>query len=261
MGSGDPSPVDLPGASPAVLAIHGFGATPAETALIVETARAAGLRVKAPLLPGHGTHATDLARRKFGEWKAAALDAFDEITADGSRAIVVGQSLGGVLALHVAQERPGAVAGLGLLATAIRLTKLTTELPLRLIDRAKVPDFTLPKANGADIKDLSARETQLTYGTQPIHAAVEVMRGGMQAEARLGEILSPVFIAHGRGDHVCPVGNAQVIYEHVGSTDKTVLILENSYHIITRDNDRALLGRELARFVKRISRGTESPWP
>ena len=251
MGTGTPSRVDVPGGRPAVLALHGFGATPEEAKLIVDVARSLGLRAVAPLLPGHGTHAKDLARTTFDDWSRAALEALNELTRDGSRAIVVGQSLGGVLALHLALRRPEAVLGLGLLATAIRLTRFTAELPLSVVDRAKVPDFSVPKA-GADIKDPVARASQLTYGTQPVHAAIEVMRAGARVSARLGEIRCPVFIAHGKGDHVCPVNNAYEIHRAVSSQDRSLLILLNSFHIITRDHDRDLLARELGRFVRRL---------
>jgi carboxylesterase len=251
MGTGTPNPVDVAGGRPSVLALHGFGATPQEAALIVEVARGLGLRALAPLLPGHGTHATDLARTTFDDWSRAALAALNELTTDGSKAIVIGQSLGGVLALHLALRRPEAVLGLGLLATATRLTRFTAEIPLSLVQRANFPDFSVTKV-GADIKDPVARASQLTYGTQPIHAAIEVMRAGARVGARLGEIRCPVFIAHGIDDHVCPVSNAYEIHGRVSSQDRTLLILQNSFHIVTRDHDRDLLARELGRFVRRL---------
>jgi carboxylesterase len=234
-----------------VLALHGFGATPEEAALIVDVARRLGLRAAAPLLPGHGTHARDLAKTTFDDWSRAAQEALNALTQDGSKAIVVGQSLGGVLALHLALRKPEAVLGLGLLATAIRLTTFTAALPLSLVHRAGLPDFSVPKA-GADIKDPAARATQLTYGTQPVHAAIEVMRAGERVRARLGEIRCPVFVAHGVDDHVCPVENAREIHARVASRDRTLLLLPNSFHIITRDYDRELLARELERFVRRL---------
>lgn len=253
MGAGRKDPLEVSGGNPAVLALHGFGATPQEIELAVDVARSLGLRARAPLLPGHGTHAANLARTTFDDWSSAALEALADLARDGSRVIVIGISLGGVLALHLAQQRPGAVLGLGLLATATRLTS-SAALPLSIVERAGIRDFTVRKI-APDIKDPVARASQLTYGLQPIHAAIEVMRAGERVEARLGEIRCPVFIAHGVDDHVCPASNALRIHAGVSSTDRSLLMLQNSYHIITRDYDRDLLARELTRFVRRLRNG------
>jgi carboxylesterase len=78
-------------------------------------------------------------------------------------------------------------------------------------------------------------------------------------EARLGEIRCPVFVAHGMEDHVCPAENALRIHARVGSKDRTLLMLANSYHIITRDYDRELLARELGRFVRRLTHTPVEP--
>lgn len=252
MGVGSPLPLDAVGAEPSVLALHGFGGTPLEVALVVSVAKDIGLRAHAPLLPGHGTHARDLARTGWSDWVRGAEEAFDRVSRGGP-VIVVGLSLGSLLAAHLAATRPELVRGLGMLANATRLSPLTTAFPLRLVEGLKIPDFSLPKT-GADIADPEARATHLTYGLQPVHSAIEVMRAGERIESLLWKITCPAFIAHGRDDHVCPVGNAARVGRKLGSRDKTVLILPRSFHIVTRDHDRDTLGRELARFVRRIAR-------
>jgi esterase/lipase len=58
-----------------------------------------------------------------------------------------------------------------------------------------------------------------------------------------------VFIAHGQHDAVCPVSNAWLVAENVATPRVELLILPNSAHIITKDNDRALLATRLGAFV------------
>lgn len=249
-GPGDPSPIDLPGGDPAVLAIHGYGGTPLEVALVTEVAASLGLRAHAPLLPGHGTHARELARTRFSDWYRAANAALDRVAKPGAPVIVTGLSLGSLLAAHLAAERPGDVRALAMLANATRLTQPSAVL-LRIIDRLGIPDFALPKV-GADIADPEMRATHLTYGLQPIHAAIEVLRAGERTQALLGKIRCPAFVAHGSGDHVCPVGNARRVAEALGSRNVQVVILPRSFHIITRDFDRETLRGELKRFFKHV---------
>lgn len=252
VGEGDPSPIDVAGASPAVLAIHGYGATPLEVQLVTDVAAGLGLRAHAPLLPGHGTHAKDLVRTDFGQWSQAVEQAFDDLAGSNGSVIVVGISLGSLLAAHLALVRPERMLGLGMLSNATRLSPLTAALPLHLVERLRIRDFWVPK-NGADIADPVARATQLTYNVQPVYGGIEVMNAGARIERLLPRISRPAFVAHGLHDHVCPVENAQRVANGLASREKTVLILPRSRHIVTRDFDRTLLAGELRDFIATLA--------
>jgi carboxylesterase len=253
IGVGDPSPIDRPGRSPAVLAIHGFGGTPLEVELVVEVAQELGLRAHAPLLPGHGTTPAALARTRFPDWRDAALAALDRVSSPGVPAIVVGLSLGSLLAAYLAATRPSDVRALGMLANAVRLQSPFPDLALRAVDRLGLPDFDVPKAAGPDIGDPVARATHLTYRLQPVQAAIAVLRTGEAVEPLLERVTAPAFIAHGQNDRVCPVSNAERVARRLGSTDRTVVILPRSHHIVTRDFDRDLLRAELRKFLARFA--------
>lgn len=245
--------LEASGASPAVLALHGFGATPQEVELAVKVARDLGLRALAPLLPGHGMSVQELARTRFSDWRAAAEQALMELVRDGGQVIVVGSSMGSLLALDLAASFPEHVAGVAALAPAIRLTWPFPSLGLALVSRLGIPDFTIPKSS-PDIRDAGGRRSQVTYARQPAYAGNEVRLAGRRVRARLGEIRCPAFIAHGRHDHVCPYTNARRVYVELGTprSEKELLILPRSYHIITRDVDRGVLRSRLYGFMKRV---------
>lgn len=251
-GAGDPSPIELPGADPAVLAIHGFGGTPLEVALVADVASELGLRALAPLLPGHGTNAHELAKTGWEDWLGVANAALDSALERGVPVIAAGLSLGSLLAAYLAATRPKDVQALVMLANATRLSSPFPAWPLRVVDCFGLADFSVPKA-GADISDPEARATHLTYGMQPVRAAIHVLRAGERVEALLGDIHCPTLIVHGRRDHVCPVGNARRVAKKLGTEDQRVVILPRSFHIITRDVERDVLRRELSTFLRRFS--------
>jgi carboxylesterase len=249
MGEGDPAPLIARGKAPELLAFHGFGGTPLEVALLVEVAEGLGLGARAPLLPGHGTSARDLAKTGFREWSQAAEAALDDIA---EPALVAGLSLGSLLAAHLAACRPDRVRALVMLANACWLSSPFPTWPLRMVSMLGLPDFSVRKIE-ADIADPVARRTHLTYPTQPVHAAIEVLRTGERVRSELPRVHCPVLIVHGRRDRVCPAKNAARVARLLGSNDVRVVVLPRSRHIVTRDLERALLERELRSFFSRFA--------
>jgi carboxylesterase len=245
--------IEQAGSAPAVLGLHGFGATPEEVLLVIELARELGLRALAPLLPGHGQSVHALAQTRWRDWRRGADRALDELVRGGGPAIVIGSSMGSLLGLELALDRPRDVLALGVLASPIRLRWPFPSLGLQLVARLGVPDFALPKA-GADIRDAVLKRSQVTYEAQPAYAGNELRLAGRRIEARLAEIRCPAFVAHGRQDHVCPVSNARLVYAGLGTPpwEKQLLILPRSYHIITRDIERGQLRMHLHRFLSRV---------
>jgi carboxylesterase len=167
-------------------------------------------------------------------------------------ALVAGLSMGAVVAMHLAIRRPERVRALVLLANAAWLGWPFPSLALAAVDRAGLPDFSLPK-KASDIGDPEMRRTNLTYSAQPVHSAISLLRAGELVRRQLGRIHCPVFIAHGLLDRVCPWKNAQRVAERLGSTDRTVIVLPRSHHIITRDTDRDVLRARLRSFLERFA--------
>jgi carboxylesterase len=257
VGDGKPLPIEIDGSEPSVLAFHGFGGTPLEIELVVQAARELGLRAHAPLLPGHGTHARELAATGWQHWSNAAERALDRFSG-GPPVIVAGLSLGSLLAAHLAATQPERVRALVMLANAAWLTAPFPAWALSTLGLLRIPDFSIPKL-GADIADPEARRTHLSYSLQPIHAAIEVQRAGARVRAELGRVRCPTLIVHGARDRVCPSSNARRVADLIGASDKRVLLLPRSRHIVTRDLERALLRKELLSFLGRFSSAAQRP--
>src|SRR5262245_40699302 len=107
---------DAGAGAPELLLLHGLGATGDVWAGMLESAGQWPGRVLAPDLPGHGGSAP-LARYSFGALAAETATALDP----GSEPVVLGHSLGGVVALELASGRfgirPRSVVGLGIKVT------------------------------------------------------------------------------------------------------------------------------------------------
>jgi carboxylesterase len=248
-----PAPISYSGRAPGVLAFHGFGGTTREVELCTEVAHELGLAARARLLPGHGSHARDLARTRFADWFSGAEQAYRELVANGPL-IATGISMGSLMAAKLAIEHPDHVRGLVMLANAAWL-RPTLAIPLRAFSALRLPDFLLAKA-GSDIADAEARATQISYSADPVYAAIDLERGGRELREQLSRVRCPTLIIHGALDRVCPVSNAQRVANLLGTKDVKVVILPRSHHIVTRDVERADVARELRLFFEKIAAQT-----
>jgi len=248
-----PDPICISGRAPGVVAFHGFGGTTREIELAATVAGELGLSALARTLPGHGSHAKDLARTRFADWVAGAESAYRELAAQGP-VIAVGLSMGSLLAAELAIAHPDRVQGLVLLANAAWLRPPLT-FALRAGAALRLPDF-LMKKGGSDISDPEARQTQIAYTADPVHAAIDLERSARELRARLKQVRCPTLILHGARDRVCPVENAWRVATLLGTRDVRVVILPRSQHIITRDVERKDVARELRDFYTRIAAQT-----
>lgn len=100
---------------PAVVFLHGAGMDHSIWALQTRWFPAHGRSVLAVDLPGHGRSggAFLTSVEAMADWTAALLDA-----AGAQRALLVGHSMGALIALETAARHPARVAGLGLAAAA-----------------------------------------------------------------------------------------------------------------------------------------------
>ena len=247
LGTGSTSPVRYDGVAPSVLALHGFGGTPRDVDLVVSVAHDIGLAVWAPLLPGHGGRVSELAKTRFEDWLLAANEALLELSESGL-VVLIGLSMGSVLAARLASIHHGKVCALGLLSNALWLPRRTT-VPLDIANSLGLPDFWRPKRS-PDLRDPDARRLHLTSAAQPIRSAISLLHGARETRRALARISAPVLLAHGLQDRVCPPSNARSAAAALVNASTRIVMLPRSGHIITRDRDRDRLYGALRSFLE-----------
>ena len=100
------------GGSTGVLLCHGFTGTPASLRPWADYLAGAGLSVSLPRLPGHGTTWQDMNHTRWEDWYAEVDRAYEELRGHATEIFVMGLSMGGCLALRMAELRGDGVAGL-----------------------------------------------------------------------------------------------------------------------------------------------------
>ena len=93
------------GSDKAVLMIHGYPTTPAMYSYAAERMKGEGYDVYAPLIPSFGADWHDFEKTVFSSWYGWMLEYYDHLAASYSSIYVIGTSMGGAMALKIAEER------------------------------------------------------------------------------------------------------------------------------------------------------------
>ncbi|MGH7898799.1 MAG: alpha/beta hydrolase [Candidatus Binatia bacterium] len=232
------------------LLLHGFTGTPAELRSLGERLAGEGYSVSAPLLPGHSTRVDDLARTRWQDWFGAALEAWDVLGRTSSTRVVAALSMGALLALHLAYERPSEVRAAALLAPALELaSRRAASLAYWL---ARFP--RLPRR--VEIVRKRDRLGRLTpaYDEVPLRALASMVELQRRVRAELPSITVPTLIVEGGRDGTLAVTSASSVEAGLGSALKRRVRFAESGHIVTEGDGADAVIDEVASFFAAMVR-------
>jgi carboxylesterase len=244
----------LPGAEPlaidggpiGALVLHGFTGSPQGVRDWGQALADAGLTVTVPRLPGHGTRVQDMARTRWTDWYAEAERAFDELRGVCAAVFVCGLSMGGTLALRLAEQRAREIQGVVVVNASLGTQRKDAVL-LPLL-RHVVPYF--PGVAG-DIAKPGV--TEIGYAKMPLQAAYSLSKLWAITRAELSAITAPVLAFRSETDHVVEPISLEWLREGAVNTTVTERLLTRSYHVATLDYDAPEIFAETVDFVRRHS--------
>ncbi len=229
-----------------LLMLHGFTASPYEFYDFSKNFETDGFSLSIPLLRGHGKEVADLKNCNWYQWFEDAKKALFELRKICERVFVIGQSMGGTLALHLAAHYQ--VEGIILLAPGLYLKQKGSSI-LPVISPFK---SYFNKKKGPDIKNEISKAKAISYDKSPVKGIIELKRLFSHVEKDLPEVYAPTLLFHSRDDHVIDYRSSEYIYKHISSKDKRILTLNNSYHVLSLDNEKNIIKKETKKFISRL---------
>jgi len=256
-----------------VLLFHGLTGGPIELAYIAHHLHHRGrLSVSCPALVNHGQPLAVLARTSWRELWDSARGHFHDVRAqaarDGVPLFVGGLSIGALLALMVAAEFPRDVAGIACMSPTLfydgwdvpwyhRFLGLADYTPfkdflyLRVGPPFGLKDEVLREKMRRQYEETSLAESNRPLGTYahfPIRLLCECRHLIGQGMRMLPEVVAPLLVVQSAQDDSTSPRNAQYVLDHVSSVVKQLLLLHNSYHIVTADLERETVADAMAQF-------------
>ena len=224
---------------PPVILIHGAGGT--HLSWPAEIRRLPNQRILAVDLPGHGK-STGLGKQSIQDYTRSLLDFMDALKLP--RAVLVGHSMGGAIALDTALRFPDRVVGLGLIATNARLRVAQSILDFlahptgsRQAIQAIVDWSHGPQASES-LKLISSRQLMNTRPT--VLAGDMVACNEFNLIRFLPDIEKPTLIVCGTEDRMTPLRFSQAMAVQIPNA--ALQTVENAGHMVMLEEPRRVAG-------------------
>lgn len=262
--------IELSGGEHAVLLIHGLQGVPTEMQALAKRLNKAGYSVRVPHFKGYGYTAGDTARSvtSWRDWHDQILLELRDMKRQYKTVALGGLCIGAVLSLSVAAEVGDEISGLSLLATTLYydgwsipwyrfMLPLGYYTPFRYIYAYKEREpFGL---KNEQLRRWVARE--MSHKTSSIAGASNLTLPAIHegelliksVKARLPQVMTPALVIHAVEDDVSTPRSADYVVNHIGSDNVHKILLHNSYHMVTLDNERELVADETIKFFNDLS--------
>lgn len=235
-------PFQAEGGPVGVLLSHGFTGSPASMTPWGRRLAAAGHAVEVPRLPGHGTTWQDMNTTTWRDWYGEVDAALTRLRGTCERVAVCGLSMGGALALRLAEHRPEDVDALVLVNPAIALKRLDLKfVPVLSRVLASMPGI------GNDIK--MPGQDEIGYDRTPLKALASQLQLWRDVRQNLDRVTAPTLLFRSREDHVVDDTTAGLVMRGISSPVRELVELTNSYHVATLDHDAQVIMERSDRFI------------
>jgi carboxylesterase len=257
-----------------MLLIHGLTGTPLEMRLLGKGMNNAGFTVHGVQLAGHCGTVDDLLATRWQDWYGSVERAAEKLSREVDHLFVGGLSMGAMLALKFAADQPRRVAGVGVYGATFRydgwaippLARLTFMLPLaKWLRICKYSLFMEAEPYGLRDEGLRSQiSAAMKSGDSsvaglpgnPWYSLYELFLLSRIVRRQLPQVTAPCLIAHAVEDDIASLKNARLVESGVSGPTE-MLLLRDSYHMITIDRERRMLARRSAQYFAAIGGASE----
>jgi carboxylesterase len=238
-------PFYYPGNDTGCLLIHGFTGAPTEMHPLGEYLAGFGYTVLGIRLAGHGTKIEDMNRMHWQDWSASVLDGWHLLQSTTKNIFLIGLSMGGALALYHSSFLP--VTGVVGLSAPYEIRSDPRRILLPYISWL-VPYI---EKGDSDWQDPHAIEDHFSYDLYPTKAILQLSDLLKALRAALPKVSAPALLIHSKKDIGVPLENQDLIYNTLGTPEhlKKKIVLENSGHVITRDQEKDTVFQSVQSFI------------
>jgi carboxylesterase len=258
-----------------VMLIHGLTGTPNEMRFLAKYLNKRGYSIACPRLANHGEPLGVLKKTTWQDCYQSVREAFLKIRTNHSGPLyAAGLSMGALLSIVLAEEFSREVAAISCLSPTLFYDgwnipwyrcfwPLCYFTPLKhfLYFKEEPPYGIKNKAlqkrvhkyySSATLDD-NGGAAEYGYPYYPVSLLYQLHLLVKHLKKILPAVSIPVQLIQAQNDDITSVKNSTIIYEGISSKVKEMVLLENSYHVITADQERATVAYRMNDFFTRLN--------
>ena len=243
-------PFLFPGNRIGCLLTHGFTGGPKEMRWMGEYLAEQGFSVLGVRLAGHATNPEEMIRTRYIDWIHSVEDGYHLLKGIADQVVLVGLSMGGALSLLMASKLD--VAGVFAMSTPYVLTDPRVKFAKIFSPFIKYMSKSGDEP-GSGWLDKESWKDHISYPQNPVRSAVEIDLFLEEMRAALPKVKVPSLLVHSRNDNYVPPTSMENIYNALGTSDKEMLWVTESGHVIPREPAKAEVFPKAAEFVRRVT--------
>lgn len=244
----DSRPFVLEGSQEAILMFHGFTSAPhVFRNLAKELSKQFSYEIHVPLLPGHGLTPKQLTETSWREWIDFSEKQFLQLSSRYKRVHVMGLSMGGTLAAHLADRFPDIVTSITLFAPAIYIYGFWSRLALPMVrwfPKKILQEKYLTKQPGR-FNDKSSYQNYTYASVVEFDSLCRFVKKEFNANVPLR-----VFVP--TKDDVIDPESSQWLFEHDSHANKELIELTRSPHIVFMGEENDKINAKIVEFLKTL---------
>ena len=241
-----------PEGSLGVLLLHGFTSALSCVDGILPSFEAMHIPYEMPVLRGHNATPEALKGVKAEDWYEDALAALEKLCERVDHVIVIGLSMGGLVALNLcARQHPYQSKICACITWAAALGFVN-----KLAWLAKPLSHIFPIWKGQDsFTDDACRKKSQNYQSFPTKAFVELYDFAAKTRQILADVMVPLCIIHSTKDQVVPYQTSGMLFKNAGSSYCERHTLHKTGHELGMDCEADYVFRITCDFIDRIQHG------
>ncbi|HEY8462881.1 MAG TPA: alpha/beta fold hydrolase [Bacillota bacterium] len=214
----------------AVLLIHGFTACPFEMRELGRSLFEQGYNVFGTRLAGHGTSVMDFANSNRNDWESSARKGLAIAALLGYEIVVVGESMGGALAVLLAQAFPTLIQQLILCAPCFQIKDFRTSFAGWQLLQRFMPYYSTKVQYGW--------QYDYWYTTIPLTTVAELVKLARVASRAGPGITMPTLVIQAENDQTVNPRGARCFFNSLSQLtpdQKELILFSNGHHNLTVD--------------------------
>lgn len=231
-----------------VLWIHGFLGTPAEVRDMADALALNETSNHGILLPGFGKDIDRLGEVTYADWLEAAESAWNVVRSDHLINIIIGYSMGGAIAIHLAVSQPPDALILvapywkapGILHPLVLIFKhvLKEIRPFQFADfkNRDTRRYLESTYTGLDLDSPTGQKYAKKNFMIPLSSVDEVLKLGKNAYSKVSQITCPTLILQGEQDKIVRPDDTQIMVNQIPKNLARYIELSGGHALLDPDS-------------------------